>query len=63
GASDPMAISVLPFERQFLDFARACQTGRRPLMTAEDGYRAMQLVSGIYDSCRSNRPMDIPADF
>jgi UDP-N-acetyl-2-amino-2-deoxyglucuronate dehydrogenase len=62
GASDPMAISVLPFERQFLDFAKACQTGTRPLMTAEDGYRAMQLVSGIYDSCRSNLPVNIPID-
>jgi predicted dehydrogenase len=62
GASDPMAISVLPFERQFLDFARACQTGTKPLMTAEDGYRAMQLVSGIYDSCRSNLPVDIPTE-
>jgi UDP-N-acetyl-2-amino-2-deoxyglucuronate dehydrogenase len=62
GASDPMAISVLPFERQFLDFAKACQTGTRPLMTAEDGYRTMQLVSGIYDSCRSNLPVNIPID-
>jgi len=62
GASDPMAISVVPFERQFLDFAKACQTGTKPLMTADDGYRAMQLVSGIYDSCRSNLPVDIPAD-
>ncbi len=56
-----MAISVLPFERQFLDFAKACETGAKPLMTAEDGFRALQLVSGIYDSCRSNLPVDIPA--
>jgi predicted dehydrogenase len=62
GASDPMAISVLPFERQFLDFANACQNGTKPLMTAEDGYRALQLVSSIYDSCRSNRPVDIPEE-
>jgi UDP-N-acetyl-2-amino-2-deoxyglucuronate dehydrogenase len=62
GASDPMAISVLPFERQFLDFARACQTGTKPLMTAEDGYRALQLVSSIYDSCRTNLPVDISAE-
>ena len=62
GASDPMAISVLPFERQFLDFAKACETGGKPLMTAEDGYRALQLVSSIYDSCRSNLPVNIPAD-
>jgi UDP-N-acetyl-2-amino-2-deoxyglucuronate dehydrogenase len=62
GASDPMAISVLPFERQFLDFAKACQTGAKPLMSAEEGYRALQLVSSIYDSCRSNLPVNIPAE-
>jgi len=59
GASNPMAISVLPFERQFLDFAKSCQTGAKPVMSAEDGYRALQLVSSIYDSCRTNRPIDI----
>jgi UDP-N-acetyl-2-amino-2-deoxyglucuronate dehydrogenase len=62
GASDPMAISVLPFERQFLDFAKACEAGDKPLMTAEDGYRALQLVSSIYDSCRSGLPVNIPAE-
>ena len=62
GACDPMAISVAPFECQFLDFAKACQSGKKPLMTAEDGYRALQLVSNIYDSCRTNLPVDIPAE-
>src|SRR5207253_5701943 len=28
GASDPMAISLVPSERQFLDFGEACPTGR-----------------------------------
>ena len=32
GASDPMAISVVPFERQFLDFAEACQEGKATSM-------------------------------
>jgi predicted dehydrogenase len=59
GASNPMAISVLPFERQFLDFAKSCETGSKPVMSAEDGYRALQLVSSIYDSCRTNLPVDI----
>ncbi len=45
GASDPMAISVAPFERQFQDFAAACASGRRPLIAGEDGYRALQLVT------------------
>ena len=61
GASDPMAISVAPFERQFLDFAEACRTGAKPLTSADEGYRALELVTSIYDSCRSNRPVDIPA--
>jgi UDP-N-acetyl-2-amino-2-deoxyglucuronate dehydrogenase len=63
GASDPMAISVVPFERQFLDFAEACRTGAKPISSGEDGYRALQLVTSIYDSCRSNRPVDIAAEF
>jgi predicted dehydrogenase len=53
GASDPMAISVVPFERQFLDFAEACLKSRTPLCSGEDGYRALELVLRIYNSCRS----------
>jgi UDP-N-acetyl-2-amino-2-deoxyglucuronate dehydrogenase len=59
GASDPMAISVVPFERQFQDFAEACETGRNPLIAGEDGYRALQLVTAIYDSCRTNKPVTL----
>jgi predicted dehydrogenase len=53
GASDPMAISLEPFERQFLDFADAIRTGRRPLIAGEDGLQALELVDAIYRSCRS----------
>jgi UDP-N-acetyl-2-amino-2-deoxyglucuronate dehydrogenase len=53
GASDPMAISLEPFERQFIDFGEAIKTGRKPLSSGEDGYRALQLVESIYNSCRS----------
>lgn len=59
GSSDPMAISVLPFERQFLDFAKACSTGRPPACSGVDGFRALQLVQGIYDSCREGRKVRI----
>ncbi len=53
GASDPMAISVESFERQFLDFGTAIQTGRKPLVAGEEGYRALELVDAIYRSCRT----------
>ncbi|MHB1673304.1 MAG: Gfo/Idh/MocA family protein [Acidobacteriaceae bacterium] len=59
GASDPMAISTLTLERQFLDFGDACKTGRLPLVSALDGYRALQVVTGIYDSCRQDRQIVI----
>ena len=59
GASDPMAISTLTLERQFLDFGDACATGRAPLVSAVEGYRALQAVISIYESCRQGRAVDI----
>ncbi len=53
GASDPMAISVESFERQFLDFGDAIRTGRKPLVSGEEGYQALALVDAIYRSCRT----------
>jgi predicted dehydrogenase len=55
GSSDPMNISVTTFERQFLDFADAIKTGREPVCGGEDGYRALELVLGIYQSCKEGR--------
>jgi predicted dehydrogenase len=54
-ASDPMAISLVPFERQFLDFGEALRTGRQPLVSGQEGYRALELVTAIYTSCREGR--------
>lgn len=51
-ATDPMAKALAPFERQFLDFGEAVRTGRRPFSSGEDGYRALQVVTSIYESCR-----------
>jgi predicted dehydrogenase len=61
GASDPMAISLEPFERQFLDFGQAIRTGRRPLIAGEDGLQALELVDAIYRSCRSGERVHFPA--
>lgn len=55
GASDPMAISLAPFERQFLDFGEAIRTGRKPLVSGEEGYQALELVMAVYESCRTGR--------
>jgi len=51
GASDPMAISTVPFERQLAEFGEACKAGRTPACSSVDGYRALELVRSIYISC------------
>jgi predicted dehydrogenase len=53
GASDPMAISLEPFERQFLDFGNAIRKRSEPLVSGEEGYRALEIVEAIYRSCRT----------
>ncbi len=61
GASDPMAISLSPFERQFLDFGEAIREGRKPLVSGEDGYRALEVVEAIYRSCREGAKVVLSA--
>ena len=55
GSSDPMAISLTSFERQFQDFADSIRTGREPLVNGEEGYRALEVVLGIYESCQKQQ--------
>lgn len=61
GASDPMAISLEPFERQFLDFGRAVRTGSRPLVAGEDGLAALRMVDAIYRACRTGLSINLEA--
>jgi UDP-N-acetyl-2-amino-2-deoxyglucuronate dehydrogenase len=55
GASDPMAISIEPFERQFRDFGEAIRTGRKPLVGGEEGLQALEIVDAVYRSCRTGQ--------
>lgn len=55
GASDPMAIPTLPLERQFLDFGNAISSGKSPLVSGEEGYRALEFVQAVYRSCREGQ--------
>ena len=61
GASDPMAISLEPFERQFRDFGDAIAKGRKPLVAGEEGYEALELVDAVYRSCRTGQPVHLAA--
>ena len=59
GASDPMAISLEPFERQFLDFGDAITQRRKPLVSGEEGVQAMEIVDAIYRSCRTGEKVTL----
>lgn len=61
GASDPMAISLEPFERQFRDFGEAIEKGRAPLVSGEEGCHALELVDAIYRSCRQGQRIALNA--
>jgi UDP-N-acetyl-2-amino-2-deoxyglucuronate dehydrogenase len=61
GASDPMAISLLPFERQLAEFGESCMRGHAPACSGLDGYRALQLVRGIYTSCTEGVKVNLAA--
>jgi predicted dehydrogenase len=63
GASDPMAISLTPFERQLADFGDACKAGRPSSSSGAEGYRALELVRSIYTSCSEGKKIAIaPAE-
>ena len=57
GSSDPMAIPLTPFERQFRDFGNAVANRTTPLVSGEEGLRALEVVLGVYESCRSGQPV------
>jgi UDP-N-acetyl-2-amino-2-deoxyglucuronate dehydrogenase len=59
GASDPMAISLEPFERQFLDFGEAIRMKRKPKVSGEEGYQALEIVDAVYRSCRSGQKVEL----
>jgi UDP-N-acetyl-2-amino-2-deoxyglucuronate dehydrogenase len=48
-----MAISLEPFERQFLDFAAAIRDRRKPLVGGEEGLAALEIVERVYAACRA----------
>jgi len=60
GASNPLAIALTPFERQFKDFGEACKANRPPASSGREGYRALELVRAIYISCAEDRKITLP---
>ncbi len=60
GASNPLAIALTPFERQFRDFGEACKAGQPAASSGQEGYRALELVRAIYASCAEGQKVKLP---
>lgn len=60
GASDPKAISHAGHRAQLQDFVDAIHAGRPPLITGEEGRKAVELVLAIYAAARSGTRVSLP---
>jgi UDP-N-acetyl-2-amino-2-deoxyglucuronate dehydrogenase len=54
-----MGISIMPFERQFQNFADAIRSGGKPLVSGEDGYEALKITLALYRSCERRQPVPL----
>jgi UDP-N-acetyl-2-amino-2-deoxyglucuronate dehydrogenase len=61
GAGDPRAISFEGHRLQFEDFVRAIRTGGRPYCDGADARAAVAVITGIYRSATTGRPVEIGA--
>ncbi|WP_372934030.1 Gfo/Idh/MocA family protein [Mariniphaga sediminis] len=52
--------TVFYIERQIEDFLKALETGKKQLVSGEDGRRTVELFTAIYRSTRDNQPVKFP---
>jgi predicted dehydrogenase len=45
----------------FRDFGEAIRTGRKPLVSGEDGHQALEIVQAVYRSCRAGEKIVLGA--
>lgn len=57
GGSSPGNISSAGHAAQLNDLAASILTGKELLLDGKEGRRAVELICGIYDSCRSGKPV------
>ena len=56
GGSSPMNINSAGHASQISDLANAIMTGGRPFLDGREGRRAIELITGIYESARTGKP-------
>jgi len=60
GATHPMAITSVGHEAQILDMVAAINEDRPPIVDGREARKAIEIISGIYQSSRSGMPVNLP---
>lgn len=58
GVADPLSIPTENHKLQIMDLIEALSEGRQPLVTGEDGRRAVRLIEAIYESSKLRAEVD-----
>jgi UDP-N-acetyl-2-amino-2-deoxyglucuronate dehydrogenase len=61
GVTNPQLASHEHHRTQLADILAALEEGRAPAVTGQDGLRAVELVDGVYQSAKLNRPVPLRA--
>jgi predicted dehydrogenase len=59
GSSNPAAISHVYHARQLADFAKALESGGKPLVDGREGRRAVEVILAIYQSALTGRVVEL----
>jgi len=59
GVSDPKAISDIGHVRQISDMVEAIETGRPPLIDAEEAAKAVEIIEAIYESALTGKTVSL----
>lgn len=59
GVTDPRSITFEFHQRQLLDIISSIETGAKPIVTGDDGLRAVQLVEAIYESSTTGKQLSL----
>jgi UDP-N-acetyl-2-amino-2-deoxyglucuronate dehydrogenase len=59
-AADPAALGLASHAAQIADLLAAIEEGRQPLVTAQDGRDALEIVCAVYESASEGRTVVLP---
>jgi len=63
GSSDPPNVYGFGHGALFADFAEAVERGRDPLVSGEEGRKALEIILAVYKSMRDGWAVDLPLEF